>query len=144
MMHMINGICDELAIDSLHSINLNDHSILRGADYEGETGIYIETTQCQTRQRWEIFLNLVLSVDHYLWQTRRHLEQDFLFYLILRKNRKRSFFVIRFTRFGRIVVISAPGVKSSFTGGLEPFPTTQPSSTWLLLKIIIISSQLRD
>jgi hypothetical protein len=32
MMHMINGICDELAIDSLHGINLNDHSFLQGVE----------------------------------------------------------------------------------------------------------------
>jgi hypothetical protein len=29
---MINGICDELAIDSLHGINLNDHSFLQGVE----------------------------------------------------------------------------------------------------------------
>jgi hypothetical protein len=34
---------------------------------------------------------------------------------MLRKNKKEASLVLRFTRFGRIVVISARGVKSSFT-----------------------------
>jgi hypothetical protein len=60
---------------------------------------------------------------------------------MLRKNKKEASLVMRFTRFGRMVVISAQGVKSSFTE-VWIHSRLATINTWLLLRII--SSQLRN